>query len=155
MTHAITQTVKSDPLFLIYDVARLMRLRADQHARRDGMTRAQWVILIWLEMQPGLSQNELAGLVEVEPITIARLVDRLEARGLVERRADPRDRRVRRLHLTEAACPVLKQIRDYLAELQAILGAGIPSQEVERITAALQTMKANLLNERRECAATG
>jgi hypothetical protein len=62
---------------------------------------------------------------------------------------------VRRLHLTEAACPVLKQIRDYLAELQAILGAGIPSQEVERMTAALQTMKANLLNERRECAATG
>ena len=63
------------------------------------MTRAQWGILIWLERQPGISQKELAELLEVEPITVARLIDRLEARGMVERRPDPRDRRIWRLHL--------------------------------------------------------
>ena len=78
-----------DFLFLLYDVARMMRTRADQRARTRGMTRAQWVILARLERQPGMSQNEMAAVVEVEPITIARLVDRLEARGLVERTVAP------------------------------------------------------------------
>ena len=96
----MTKALETDVLFLLYDVARLMRTRADQRARRHGMTRAQWVILSWLERQSGISQSDLAGLVEVEPITVCRLVDRLEARGLVERRADPKDRRVKRLHLT-------------------------------------------------------
>ena len=66
------------------------------------MTRAQWAILIWLERQPGLSQKELAEILEVEPITVARLIDRLEERGMVERRPDPRDRRIWRLHLLPA-----------------------------------------------------
>src|SRR5207244_7632607 len=106
----------NDFLFLLYDVARTMRTRADQRARTRGMTRAQWVILARLERQPGLSQNEMAAIVEVEPITIARLVDRLEARGLVERRADPKDRRIWRLQLTPAAAPVLREIKKYRAE---------------------------------------
>ncbi|MBV9117137.1 MAG: MarR family transcriptional regulator, partial [Acetobacteraceae bacterium] len=72
------------------------------------MTRAQWAILIWLERQPGISQKELAELLEVEPITVARLIDRLEARGMVERRPDPRDRRIWRLHLCDPAFPVLR-----------------------------------------------
>ncbi|MDP4595316.1 MAG: hypothetical protein NWT00_12270, partial [Beijerinckiaceae bacterium] len=58
--------VESDPLFLLYDVARLIRLRADQRARLMDMTRAQWVILAWLELRPGISQTELAELVDVE-----------------------------------------------------------------------------------------
>ena len=77
----MTTATDDEFLFLLVDVARLMRTRIDQRARRRGMTRAQWVILIWLERQSGLSQNELATLVEVEPITIGRLVDR--PRGLV------------------------------------------------------------------------
>ena len=97
-----------DFLFLISDLARHMRTQADQRAREHGMTRAQWVILLRLERQPNLSQNELAALAEVEPITVARLVDRLEARGLVERHPDPKDRRVWRLRLTPAAAPVLR-----------------------------------------------
>src|SRR5437660_8024486 len=100
----------SDFLFVLYDVARSMRTRADQRARTRGMTRAQWVILARLERDPGMTQNEMAAIVEVEPITIARLVDRLEARGLVARRADPKDRRVWRLQLLPAAAPVLRDI---------------------------------------------
>ena len=88
-----------DLMFLLHDVARLLRVDADKRARAHGMTRAQWGILIWLERQPGLSQKELAEILEVEPITVARLIDRLEARGMVERRPDPKDRRIWRLHL--------------------------------------------------------
>ena len=91
-----------DLLFLLHDVARLLRVDADKRARAHGMTRAQWGILIWLERQPGLSQKELAEILEVEPITVARLIDRLEARGMVERRPDPRDRRIWRLHCLPA-----------------------------------------------------
>src|ERR1700720_4869556 len=118
-------TLDQDFLFLLYDVARSMRTRADQRARARGMTRAQWVILARLERQPGLTQNKRAAIVEVEPITIARLVDRLEARGLVERKADPKDRRVWRLHLTAAATPGLRGIKKNRAELHDLISEGI------------------------------
>ena len=94
-----------DLMFLLHDVARLIRVDADKRARAHGMTRAQWGILIWLERQPGLSQKELAEILEVEPITVARLIDRLEARGMVERRPDPKDRRIWRLHVCPPAYP--------------------------------------------------
>jgi MarR family transcriptional regulator for hemolysin len=108
-----------DVLIVLHDVARLLRTRFDQRARARGMTRAQWVILARLSRQPGMSQNELAGICEVEPITVGRLVDRLEARGFVERRPDPADRRINRLHLLPAAQPILEEItfyRDALSE---------------------------------------
>src|SRR5579875_1724735 len=102
--------LKRDLLFLLHDVARLLRIEGDKRARSHGMTRAQWGILIWLERQPGISQKELAELLEVEPITVARLIDRLEARGMVERRPDARDRRIWRLHLQPPAHDVLADI---------------------------------------------
>ena len=142
--------VDQEFLFLLYDVARRMRTRADQRARSRGMTRAQWVILTWLERQPGLSQNELAALVEVEPITVGRLVDRLELRGLMERRADPKDRRVWRLQLTPAAAPVLDEIKKYRAELHDLITAGIEPGALDVITEGLLRMKANLATEARE-----
>lgn len=138
-----------DFLFLLYDVARTMRTRADQRARARGMTRAQWVILARLERQPGLTQNEMAAIVEVEPITIARLVDRLEARGLVVRNADPRDRRVWRLHLTPAAAPILREIAKYRAELHDVITAGMTPSLQKAITDGLLQMKANLAAEAR------
>ena len=96
------QSFDRDLLILLNDVARLMRTRFDRRARAQGMTRAQWFILARLSHHPGQSQNELAAVCEVEPITVGRLIDRLEARGLVERRPDPMDRRIRRLHLLPA-----------------------------------------------------
>src|SRR5580692_7026977 len=103
-------TLDRDFLILLHDVARILRTHFDQRARASGMTRAQWVILARLSRQPGLSQNEMALICEVEPITVGRLIDRLEARGFVERRADPDDRRIRRLHLLPAAKPLLEDI---------------------------------------------
>jgi MarR family transcriptional regulator for hemolysin len=138
-----------DFLFLLYDVARTMRTRADQRARTRGMTRAQWVILAHLERQPGLTQNEMAAIVEVEPITIARLVDRLEARSLVVRKADPRDRRVWRLHLTAAAAPILREISKYRAEIHAVITAGMGPASQKALRDGLLQMKANLAVEAR------
>jgi DNA-binding MarR family transcriptional regulator len=133
-----------DLLFVLYDVARLMRVDADKRARTRGMTRAQWVILVHLERQPGLSQAELANLVEVEPITVARLVDRLEARGLVERRHDPHDRRIWRLHLTDAAAAELVGIHDYRGSLRRRMEAGIDAASIDALTDVLLRMKDNL-----------
>ena len=139
-----------NPLLVLHDVARLCRTRADQLARAHGMTRAQWVILLRLPHQPGLSQNELANLIEVEPITVGRLIDRLEVRGLVERRNDPSDRRIRRLHLTKAAEPLLEEIGEHLGALGEIVRNNIPPKAIEAMMDCLMQMKANLAAELRE-----
>ncbi len=149
------KSFETDLLFVLHDVARLMRVRADQRARAHGMTRAQWVILFYLQIHPGMSQNELAGLVEVEPITIARLVDRLETRGLVERRHDPKDRRVRRLHLTPAAQPFLGLLETYREDLRSRLTCGLDAETVKQLAKSLLTMKDNLLAEKRDAAKAG
>jgi MarR family transcriptional regulator, transcriptional regulator for hemolysin len=139
---------RRDLLFLLHDVARLLRMDADRRARAHGMTRAQWALLIWLERQPGLSQKELAELLEVEPITVARLIDRLEARGMVERRPDPRDRRIWRLHLCAPAYPMLREIARQRAEIARMVTAGIDQQTQDAMTEALISMKATLAARR-------
>lgn len=133
-----------DPLILIADVARLLRTRADQLARLHNLTRAQWVILVRVERQPGLSQSELASICEVEPISIVRLVDRLEARGVIERRRDPDDRRIKRLYLTRAARPLLQEIDTYRAKVVAEITSGLTEDALDVITDGLLAMKANL-----------
>jgi len=137
-----------DLLFLLHDVARLLRVDADKRARAHGMTRAQWAILIWLERQPGISQKELAELLEVEPITVARLIDRLETRGMVERRPDPKDRRIWRLHLLPDAYPVLREIDDQRTEITRMLSAGLDRSTLDAATKALIAMKATLTARR-------
>ncbi len=136
-------------LFLLHDIARQLRVAGDRRARAHGMTRAQWVILWWLERQPGLSQKELAELMDVEPITVARLVDRLAARGMVERRDDPADRRIWRLHLLPPAMPVLDHMRGERDQVQKTLTAGVPPETLVVLRDALTTMKANIVAEMR------
>ena len=141
-------SLERDPLVVLSDVARLMRTLADARARAHGMTRAQWMILVRLERQPGMSQNELAALIEVEPITVARLVDRLEARGMVERRPDPADRRIWRLHLKPEAQPMLKEIAKARAELNAMMIADISPSDLETVIDCLLRMKTNMTDTR-------
>ena len=140
---------QNDLLFLLHDVARLLRVEADRRARCQGMTRAQWAILIWLGRQPGLSQKELAELLEVEPITVARLIDRLEARGMVERRPDPRDRRIWRLHLCPPALPLLQIVLRERDEITRLLGAGLTGATLDAMRETLKTMKSSLTAARR------
>ena len=102
----------SDSLgFLISDVSRLMRRRFDERAREVGATRAQWRTLTTLSRNEGLNQGALADLLEVEPITLCRMIDRLEEAGLVERRRDPADRRAWLIFLTPKAHPLISQLR--------------------------------------------
>lgn len=150
----IVHNFQRDILFLLHDVARLLRIDADKRARAQGMTRAQWGILIWLERQPGISQKELSELLEVEPITVARLIDRLEGRGMVERRPDPRDRRIWRLHLQPPAHAALEEINLQRADMTHIVTACIDRPTLDTMTEALLRMKATLtqdaLNARRD-----
>lgn len=136
-----------DLLFLLHDVARLLRVDADKRARSHGMTRAQWGILIWLARQPGITQKELSELLEVEPITVARLIDRLQNRGMVERRPDPRDRRIWRLHLLPPAHAVMDEIGAQRAEMTRILAQGIHPETLDNVIEALLRMKATLTQE--------
>ena len=96
-----TQSASARVLFQLSDVARTMRTYIDQRARRHGMTRAQWGALLRLERQEGMTQAEMAESLEIQPISLVRLIDRLCLHGLVERRPHPRDRRANRLYLTE------------------------------------------------------
>ena len=143
----------SDLLIVLSDVARHMRTYSDQVARKHGMTRAQWIILSRLERQPNLSQSELSALTEVTPITVARLVDRLEAQGLVERCGDPDDRRIWRLRLTPAAEPVLAEIKQFRAKLYRLMTDGVAPAEIDALASGLQRMKENVSRQRRTAAA--
>ena len=138
-----------DLLFLLHDIARLLRVAGDRRARAHGMTRAQWVILWQLQRQPGLSQKELAEILEVEPITVARLVDRLAARAMVERRDDPDDRRIWRLHLLPPALPVLDHMVGERDNMVRVLTSGLSSAALEAVRQTLIEMKANVLGEYR------
>jgi MarR family transcriptional regulator, transcriptional regulator for hemolysin len=142
-----------DLAFVMHDLARTMRVRFDQHARTWGMTRAQCVILMKLGCKPGLSQTELAAILEVEPITVGRLIDRLEAAGLVERRPDPSDRRMHRLHLLDAARPVIEKIDAYRAAGIARFHEGIPNEDWNTALRVLLQIKEKLLSESANAAA--
>jgi MarR family transcriptional regulator, transcriptional regulator for hemolysin len=97
--------------FLLHEVARLLRRRFEQNAHGSGLTRSQWQVLAYLANNEGTNQSGLADLLEIEPITLGRIIDRLQARGLIERHPDPSDRRAWLLHLTPAARPKLTQLR--------------------------------------------
>jgi MarR family transcriptional regulator for hemolysin len=130
--------------FLVNDVGRLLRTYADQQARQFGMTRAQWAVLARLEYAEGLKQAELAELLDLQPITLTRLVDRLCANGLIERRADPADRRAKRLYLTAQARPLMNRLADLGEDMMAIVLEGFDAAKVEAMTADLSGVRDNL-----------
>jgi MarR family transcriptional regulator for hemolysin len=139
---------KRELLTSIINLARLIRTEVDKRARGHGMTRAQWAILIRLEAQPGLLQKELAELLEVEPITVARLIDRLESRGMVERRTDPSDRRCWRLHLTDASRTLLGEINANLDDVSGILCDGLDGAQVDGVFEGLEHMRERAQSQR-------
>jgi MarR family transcriptional regulator, transcriptional regulator for hemolysin len=140
--------IDNDLLILLYDVARHMRGCADQMAQVHGLTRAQITILARLERQPDISQNELAALAEVAPMTIARFIDRLEELGLVKRCSDPDDRRVWRLQLTPAATPILREIKRLRVKLHSVMTKGIGPAVLHAMGVGLRQMKENVSNQR-------
>jgi MarR family transcriptional regulator, transcriptional regulator for hemolysin len=130
--------------FLLNDVARMLRTYADSEAGQFGTTRAQWAVLARLDRLQGLKQSELADMLDLQPISLTRLLDRLCARGLIERRPDPNDRRANRLYLTTAARPLLERLGAFGENLMATALAGVDRAAVERMLAELATVKENL-----------
>jgi MarR family transcriptional regulator, transcriptional regulator for hemolysin len=130
--------------FALHDVARLMRTLADQRARALSMTRAQWSVLARLQRNEGVKQNELAVLLDIQPITLARLVDKLSSLGLVERRDDPNDRRANRLYLTDKAAPVLERLNALGETLVGHTLEGFDSEEIGALRDSMERIRANL-----------
>jgi MarR family transcriptional regulator, transcriptional regulator for hemolysin len=132
--------------FTLHDVARLLRKRFEQRARSLGLTRAQWQALMYLAQNEGIHQGGLAELLEIEPITLVRILDKLEARGLVERRRHASDRRIWLLYLTEAAHPLLETMRAIGDETRAEALLGLSGPEREKLLGMLELIKGNLID---------
>ncbi|MDK2769019.1 MAG: MarR family transcriptional regulator [Sphingomonas sp.] len=141
--------------FLISDVSRLLRKRFDERARLIGVTRQQWRTLSVLKRHEGSNQGMLAELLEVEPITLGRMIDRLEEAGWVERRRDPGDRRVWRIHLTDAAQPILLQLKGIADSLFVDAADGISVADQAKLHALLEQLRANLNPDQSNEAANG
>jgi MarR family transcriptional regulator for hemolysin len=131
-------------LFMISDVGRLLRTYADQKARQFGMTRAQWAVMLKLERYEGLNQSDLAEYLDIQPITLTRLVDRLCDSGLIERRPDPTDRRAKLLYLTAAARPLLERISGQVEVLAEEVLAGLDPKAIDAVLSQLGTARTNL-----------
>jgi MarR family transcriptional regulator, transcriptional regulator for hemolysin len=143
--------------FILNDVARLLRTYADYKAAQFGMTRAQWAVLVRVDRSEGLNQSELAEVLDLQPITLTRLLDKLCDSGLIERRPDPADRRAKRLFLTAAARPLLAQLASLGEETMASVMEGVRHENIEQMISQLGVVKENLrrLIQQRHAAAVG
>jgi MarR family transcriptional regulator for hemolysin len=130
--------------FLINDVARLLRTTFDRRVKSLGLTRSQWWVLTHLFRNDGVTQSELADTLEIEKPTLGRLLDRLEAKGWVRRGEDAKDRRAKRVYLTDEVEPVMKTMRSAAAEVRRDALAGLSASQQEQFVDALLAIKANL-----------
>jgi MarR family transcriptional regulator, transcriptional regulator for hemolysin len=142
--------------FLLRDTSRLMRRRFVRRARETGLplNRSEASVLVHVDREPGICQAHLAEQLDMEPISLVRLIDSLQEAGLIERRPHAHDRRVRTLWLTDAAQPILTQVLNVALEVRAQALAGMPDAERERLLDLLATVRANLSAERSEDGAT-
>jgi DNA-binding MarR family transcriptional regulator len=133
-------------LFTLGEVQRLMRAYADKEAARYGITRAQWAVLAKVERHEGMKQTELAEQLEMQPITLTRLIDKLCDNGLIERRGDHTDRRVNRLYLKKAARPLLGKLSGLRSEITATALDGIHPADAHQMLAQLEAIRENVRN---------
>ena len=136
--------MKETPFAMIADISRLARRAFDARAREIGVTRPQWQVLVVLNRHEGVNQGGLAELLDVEPITVCRMVDRLQEADLVERRPDPTDRRSWKLFLTVKAGELLAQLHPLVEQLEVEAFEGISSAEREAVIATLARLRRNL-----------
>lgn len=130
--------------FLLNDTARQLRINYDRRMRELGLTRSQWWVLTHLYFNEGLSQTKLSDILEIERATLGRLLDRLEAKGWIERRSVEADRRVKLVYLAGAVDPLLQTMRALAADLRTEALATLPEEEQERFISTLIKIKSNL-----------
>ncbi|WP_199699218.1 MarR family winged helix-turn-helix transcriptional regulator [Oleomonas cavernae] len=131
--------------FLVHDVSRLRRNVTDRVLKPLNVTRSQWWVLAFLSRRDGMPQVALAEELDLGKVALGGLIDRLEANGLVERRADLTDRRVKRVFLTKVGTKLIKEIRTSVADTEHLILNGIDEQELQVMVKALRAMKENLL----------
>ncbi|HET9628984.1 MAG TPA: MarR family transcriptional regulator [Novosphingobium sp.] len=140
--------MSSELTLLIFDSARLLKRSFDARARALGVTRDQAHVLSRLARHEGINQTGFAELIEVEPIPLSRLIDRLTAAGLVYRERDPADRRTRRLYLTRAGWDKLEQLRPVVQSLDIEACSGVPQEELTTARSVIERLIANLASKR-------
>ncbi len=138
----------------LVETSRLLRAVVEQRLKPHGLNRAQFSTLARLDRQDGQSQNELADSLEVQPIAMVRLVDQLSAEGLVERRNDPADRRVNRLHITEAGRKRVRDLDSFKEEMGEELFAGFSEAQILGLLDAFDGLHTNLKTMQAADAAT-
>ena len=131
--------------FLLHEVARLLRKRFEQRAGHLGLTRSQWQAIAYLAKSEGINQAGLAEMMEIEPITLVRILDKLAERGLIERRQHPTDRRTWQLFLKEAARPLLVAMQPIGEATRAEALNGVSDGDRDRLFQTLTLMKSNLI----------
>ena len=131
--------------FLMYEVTRLLRREISRRVQRLDLTNAQWMTLMRLGLNEGINQAALAELLEVQPISLGRTLDRLVEAKLIERRPNPDDRRAFRLFLTDRAQPVLDDIYTIASEVREQALAGMPAETRVVVIEALTSMRDNLM----------
>jgi DNA-binding MarR family transcriptional regulator len=124
--------------------ARLLRTRFDQRAKTLALTRPQWRTIVTVQYNEGATQREIAELLEIAPVTVGRIVDRLETAGLVERRADAIDRRINRLYLTPKSGPIFDRLSELGQDEQQNALAGLSSDEQQQLALLLDRVIDNL-----------
>lgn len=144
----------NDPInnlgFLLNEVHRMVRRDFNERVRPTGLTQGQWRALAYVSRMEGVNQARLAERMEIRPITLGRLIDRLQEAGWVERRADPGDRRMCRLYLTPAAQPLIRRLRTLASETLDRALAGIGAQRRTQLVSTLKHIKENLSENDRD-----
>jgi MarR family transcriptional regulator for hemolysin len=130
--------------FILHDIARLMRKRFDQRARALGLSRSQWQVLAHLQRHEGINQSGLAEILEIESITLGRLIDRMEEAGWVERRPDRNDRRARLLYMTDKVAPMMQRMHALAEETRNEALSGLSPVERDALLDQLRRVRANL-----------
>src|SRR5690348_2929330 len=143
---AMRSSVDINFLFTLGEVQRLVRAYADKQAARYGITRAQWAVLAKVERNEGMKQTELAEQMEMQPITLTRLIDKLCENDWIERRGDASDRRVNRLYLLKAGRALLGRLSALRSELTATALDNIHPADAHRLLAQLEQIKENVRN---------
>ncbi|MEC9346244.1 MAG: MarR family transcriptional regulator [Pseudomonadota bacterium] len=133
--------------FLINDVARLMTREYDRRVRDMNLTRSQWWVLVSLIRNDGSNQTELADQLDIGKVALGGLLDRLEAKGWIERRPDPDDRRAKRVFLTDAVRPLIREMQEKGRSVHRLITRGMARNDQDRLVELLMQAKGNLARE--------
>ncbi|MBL7681811.1 MAG: MarR family transcriptional regulator [Flavipsychrobacter sp.] len=135
--------------FILNDVARIWRRAFNRRVQGLGLTQAQWQALAHISLNQGMRQSQLADIMEIQPISAARLIDRMEAAGWIYRKRDPNDRRAINLYPTRKAEPILTKMQAYASDLRPFALDGLSEKDQNTLRRMLLTIKKNLVKE--EC----